>query len=141
MSELGTGDLFPTATVLAAHGRDVLRGPAARVNSIVAIAQSLANGDVSLDLALPAAEFTRRLEALPGIGPWTAGYLSMRVLGNPDVLLATDLVLQQSAAALRLPSTPRLLTKRAASWAPWRSYAGLHLWRARPGREVRTIDA
>jgi AraC family transcriptional regulator of adaptative response / DNA-3-methyladenine glycosylase II len=81
---------------------------------------------------MPADEFTARLTAMPGIGPWTAGYLAMRVLGNPDVLLSTDLVMQQSAAALGLPSTASGLAAYASRWAPWRSYAGLHLWAARP---------
>ena len=66
------------------------------------------------------------------IGPWTADYLAMRVLGNPDVLIATDLVVRQSAAALGLPADERGLSARGASWAPWRSYATIHLWRARP---------
>jgi AraC family transcriptional regulator of adaptative response / DNA-3-methyladenine glycosylase II len=61
----------------------------------------------------------------------------MRVLGNPDTLPATDLVIRQSAAALGLPDAVRPLTERAAAWAPWRSYAALHLWRARPARTAR----
>ncbi|MFM9876731.1 MAG: 3-methyladenine DNA glycosylase, partial [Rhodoglobus sp.] len=75
--------------------------------------------------------------ALPGIGPWTAGYLAMRVLGSPDVLVTSDLVVRQSAAALGMPSTPRGLAEFATRWAPWRSYAGLHLWRARPAGTIR----
>ncbi|MEP6480481.1 MAG: AlkA N-terminal domain-containing protein [Rhodoglobus sp.] len=130
--ELGTDGLFPTAEQFAEGGRAVLRGPASRVNTIVGVAEAIARGDLRLDLGMPAAEFTARLESLPGIGPWTAGYLAMRVLGNPDVLLTTDLVMRQSAAALGLPSTARALAAYGQRWAPWRSYAGLHLWRARP---------
>ena len=95
-------------------------------------AEALASGELVLDLGMPAAEFMAKLTALPGIGPWTAGYLAMRVLGNPDVLLATDLVIQQSAAALGVPASVKELTAHGRRWAPWRSYAGLHLWRARP---------
>lgn len=130
--ELGTDGLFPTAAQFAERGREVLRGPASRVSTIVGAAEAIAGGFLRLDLGMPAAEFTAKLTALPGIGPWTAGYLAMRVLGNPDVLLATDLVMQQSAAALLIPSTARGLADHGARWAPWRSYAGLHLWRARP---------
>jgi AraC family transcriptional regulator of adaptative response / DNA-3-methyladenine glycosylase II len=54
----------------------------------------------------------------------------MRVIGDPDVLLTGDLVLRQGAAALGLPDDPAGLTARAAAWRPFRSYAGLHLWRA-----------
>jgi AraC family transcriptional regulator of adaptative response / DNA-3-methyladenine glycosylase II len=56
----------------------------------------------------------------------------MRVLGNPDVLLTSDLVILQSAAALGLPGTAKELAAHGERWAPWRSYAALHLWRARP---------
>lgn len=130
--DLGSDGMFPTARQLAERGSEVLRGPASRIRTIVGAAEAIAAGDLRLDLGMPAAEFTAGLTALPGIGPWTAGYLAMRVLGNPDVLLATDLVIQQSAAALGLPSDPRGLGGHGARWAPWRSYASLHLWRARP---------
>jgi len=128
----GTDGLFPTAAQIAEGGREVLRGPASRIATIVGAAEALASGELVLDLGMPVDEFTGRLTALPGIGPWTAGYLAMRVLGNPDVMLGTDLVMLQSAAALGLPGTTRGLAEHARRWAPWRSYAGLHLWRARP---------
>lgn len=130
--ELGTDGLFPTAEQFATGGREVLRGPASRVATILGVAEALSSGDLVLDVGMPAAEFIGRLVAMPGIGPWTAGYVAMRVLGNPDVLLTTDLVILQSAAALGLPGTTRGLAERGSQWAPWRSYAGLHLWRARP---------
>ena len=131
-TETDEAGLFPTASQLAEGGRAVLRGPASRIATIIGAAEALATGELVLDLGMPVDEFTARLVALPGIGPWTAGYLAMRVLGNPDILLGTDLVILQSAAALDLPGTARELTEHARRWAPWRSYAGLHLWRARP---------
>ena len=76
------------------------------------------------------AELEERLVALPGIGPWTAGYVAMRVLGSPDILLTSDLALRQGGAKLGLPGEARALASRGAGWAPWRSYAGMHLWRA-----------
>ncbi len=129
--DLGAGS-FPTAEDFATRGRDVLRGPASRISTIVGAAEALLDGRLSLDLGMPVRDFTAQLTALPGIGPWTAGYLAMRVLGNPDTLLSTDLVMLQSARALGLPSTARDLASHGERWAPWRSYAGLHLWRARP---------
>lgn len=129
--ELGTDGMFPTAEQFAA-GRSVLRGPATRVATIIGTAEAICRGDLVLDLGMPVGEFTGRLVSMPGIGPWTAGYVAMRVLGNPDLLLNTDLVILQSARALGLPGTARGLAEYGARWAPWRSYAGLHLWRARP---------
>ena len=125
--------LFPTAARIAEHGREVLRGPAARIDSIVRVAEALAVGELALDVGEARADLEARLIAMPGIGPWTAGYVAMRVLGSPDILLTSDLALRQGADALGLPATARDLAARGAWWAPWRSYAGMHLWRAAGG--------
>ena len=148
-AELGADGLFPTATQLAEHGTEVLRGPASRIRTVVGVAEALASGELVLDVATPIDEFEAALVRLPGVGPWTAGYLAMRVLGNPDVLLTSDLVILQSAAALGLPGTARGLAAHGERWAPWRSYAALHLWRARPvtgagkgtGRAATSLDS
>ncbi|MGN6325461.1 DNA-3-methyladenine glycosylase 2 family protein [Pseudolysinimonas sp.] len=140
VTDLGDG-AFPTAAAIAEHGADVLRGPATRVATIVGAARAIVDGGLRLDVETPAAELRQRLLALPGIGPWTADYLALRALGNPDTFLATDLVIRQSAAARGLPDAVRELTARAGAWAPWRSYAALHLWRARPAKVVRQAPA
>jgi AraC family transcriptional regulator, regulatory protein of adaptative response / DNA-3-methyladenine glycosylase II len=137
--ELGEDGLFPSAATIAERGAEVLRGPASRIATVLRVAEALASGELMLDLATPAREFEANLTSLQGVGPWTAGYLALRVLGNPDVLLTSDLVIVQSAAALGLASTPKSLAEYGARWAPWRSYAALHLWRARPG--IRRIAA
>jgi AraC family transcriptional regulator of adaptative response / DNA-3-methyladenine glycosylase II len=125
------GGVFPSAAIIAEHGRDVLRGPAARIATIVGAARAIADGELRLDVETPAAELRERLLALPGVGPWTADYLAMRVLGNPDILLSSDLVVRQTATRLGLPGDARGLDARGAAWSPWRSYATVHLWRAR----------
>lgn len=122
--------LFPTPAAIAEHGREVLRGPAARINAIIGAADAVASGTLVLDVGESRAELEERLMALPGIGPWTAGYVAMRVLGSPDILLTSDLALRQGGAKLGLPGEARALAARGAQWAPWRSYAGMHLWRA-----------
>ncbi|MEP6478045.1 MAG: AlkA N-terminal domain-containing protein [Rhodoglobus sp.] len=129
--ELGGDGLFPTAAQFLERGAEVLRGPASRVATILGVARALVDGRLDLDLGMPADDFQAQLTALPGIGPWTAGYLAMRVLGSPDVLLTSDLVILQSAQKLGLPSTTKGLDDYARRWSPWRSYAGLHLWRNR----------
>jgi AraC family transcriptional regulator of adaptative response / DNA-3-methyladenine glycosylase II len=129
-AELGTDGLFPTAAQIAGS-EGVVRGPAARVRTILGVAEAVAGAQLSLDLGTPVREFTERLVALPGVGPWTAGYLAMRVLGSPDVLLVSDLVVLQTATRLGLPGSARALAVHGERWAPWRSYATLHLWRAR----------
>jgi AraC family transcriptional regulator of adaptative response / DNA-3-methyladenine glycosylase II len=121
--------LFPTPAAIAEHGAEVLTGPARRIASVRTVAAALADGTLALDPGRDPADLRADLVALPGVGPWTAGYLAMRVLGDPDELLAEDLGVRRGAAALDLPSDIPGLTARAAAWRPWRSYAATHLWR------------
>ncbi|MFC4946959.1 AlkA N-terminal domain-containing protein [Pseudonocardia sp. GCM10023141] len=122
--------LFPTAEAIAEHGREALTGPARRTETVLALATALADGSLVLDVGRDAADLRAALTALPGIGPWTAGYLAMRLLGDPDELLASDLGVRRGAEVLRLPSDAPALEAHADSWKPWRSYAATHLWRA-----------
>jgi AraC family transcriptional regulator of adaptative response / DNA-3-methyladenine glycosylase II len=133
VAELGEG-AFPSAETLAARGREVLRGPTSRIEAIVGVAEAIAEGRLVLDIGMPLAEFRSALLAQRGIGPWTADYLAMRALGAPDVLPVDDLVIRQSATALGIPGDRTGLARHAQRWSPWRSYAALHLWRARPPR-------
>ncbi|GAA0994932.1 bifunctional regulatory protein/DNA repair enzyme AlkA [Subtercola frigoramans] len=122
--------LFPTAARIAEHGRDVLRGPARRIDTIIRTAEALANGEISLDVGTSHAQLMTELTSVPGIGEWTAGYVAMRVLGAPDVLLDGDLALRAGAVKLGLPQERPGLRAWAQQVSPWRSYLGMHLWRA-----------
>ncbi len=115
--------LFPTAEAVAEHGAEVLTGPARRVAAIVAAARALADGELVLHAGRTADDLRRDLLALDGVGPWTADYVTMRSLADPDILLDTDLVVRQGAAraGINLGETTR--------WAPWRSYLSMHLWK------------
>ncbi|MGI9064271.1 MAG: AlkA N-terminal domain-containing protein [Pseudonocardiaceae bacterium] len=130
--------LFPDPATVAERGGEVLTGPRRRIDAVRAVAAALADGSLQVDPGRDAAELRADLLAQPGIGPWTAAYVAMRVLGDPDVLLDTDLVARQGAALLGAPTDPAALRHHARRWAPWRSYAGSHLWRtalaARPDR-------
>ncbi|MFF2275151.1 DNA-3-methyladenine glycosylase 2 family protein [Agromyces sp. NPDC058126] len=122
--------LFPTAAAIAARGGEVLRGPAARIRTIVDVAERLATGELVVSADRDRGELVRDLVHIPGIGPWTAGYVAMRVTRAPDVLLTSDLALRAGAGRLGLPATAPALDELGARWAPWRSYASMHLWRA-----------
>lgn len=126
----GPRRLFPTPAAIAADGASVLRGPAARIRTIVDVCGRLASGELVVAPERERHELRADLLAVPGIGPWTAGYLAMRVTREPDELLVSDLALRNGAARLGLPADPRDLAARGAAWAPWRSYASMHLWRA-----------
>lgn len=140
---VGAGDdgalLFPTMTAIAERGSEVLRGPAARIRAVTGAAAALADGSLRLTVGDDSDEQRAALLAMPGIGPWTADYVRMRVLGDPDVLLPGDVALRAGAAASGLPGDPRGLTEWAARTAPWRSYLSAHLWRAAPVRPAKTM--
>jgi AraC family transcriptional regulator of adaptative response / DNA-3-methyladenine glycosylase II len=132
------GLLFPTMAAIVEHGAEVLRGPAARIRALTGAAAALADGSLVLTVGDDAAEQRARLLAMPGIGPWTADYVRMRVIGDPDVLLPGDVAMRAGATASGLPGDPRSLTAWAERIAPWRSYLTAHLWRAAPVRAPRT---
>jgi AraC family transcriptional regulator, regulatory protein of adaptative response / DNA-3-methyladenine glycosylase II len=122
--------VFPAPSVIATRGAEVLTGPRRRIDTVLRVNAALADGELDVHVGADEEELSHALQAFSGIGPWTAGYVAMRVLGAPDVLLSTDVALRKGAAALGLPTDPDALTARGNAWRPWRSYAGLHLWRA-----------
>jgi AraC family transcriptional regulator of adaptative response / DNA-3-methyladenine glycosylase II len=122
--------LFPDAPTLAGLDPERLPMPRARAVALVGLCRALAEGDVRLDPGADGDEARRALLALPGIGPWTAGYVAMRALGDPDVFLVEDLGVRHALARLGGPSDAREARALAAAWAPWRSYASQYLWQA-----------
>jgi AraC family transcriptional regulator of adaptative response / DNA-3-methyladenine glycosylase II len=126
--------LFPTAERLAEVGPDALRTiglTGGRASTVHQVATAVAGG---LRLAPDAdrSEVRAALLALPGVGPWTADYIALRALGDPDVFPAGDLVLRRALAVLtgRDPATAdqRWAAAHGVAWSPWRGYAAQHLW-------------
>ena len=128
----GPATLFPTMAAIAERGAEVLRGPGARIRAIVGAATALADGSLRLSPGDDTHEQRAALLALPGIGPWTADYVRMRVLGDPDILLPGDVAARAGAAAAGIPAGPSELVAWAERTAPWRSYLMAHLWYAAP---------
>lgn len=122
--------LFPTPAAIAEQGATVLAGPRRRIATILTVNAALAAGDLNVHVGADPAELSSALQQFSGVGPWTAGYVLMRVLGAPDVLLTGDVVMRKGAAKLGIPATPAELAAHANRWRPWRSYAGMHLWAA-----------
>lgn len=122
--------LFPTMAAIAERGHEVLRGPAARIRALTGAAAALADGGLVLTTGDDGPTQRAALLAMPGIGPWTADYVRMRVLGDPDVVLPGDVAVRAGAAAAGIPADPRGLEAWSARVAPWRSYLTAHLWRA-----------
>jgi AraC family transcriptional regulator, regulatory protein of adaptative response / DNA-3-methyladenine glycosylase II len=126
------GVLFPSPAALAALDPDDLPMPRARAVALVGLCRALADGDLRLDPAADRDEARRAMLALPGVGPWTAGYVAMRALGDPDVFLVEDLGVRHALTRLGGPSDAREARALAEAWAPWRSYASQYLWQAPP---------
>nr|WP_297422594.1 AlkA N-terminal domain-containing protein [uncultured Actinotalea sp.] len=121
--------LFPDLTALvSAHDDDLPAMPASRRRTLRALAVAGTDGDLGLDGGADPREVRQRLLALPGIGPWTASYVGMRALGDPDTFLPTDLAVRTALRRLGAASAPADAARLAAAWAPWRSYAVHHLW-------------
>jgi AraC family transcriptional regulator of adaptative response / DNA-3-methyladenine glycosylase II len=120
--------LFPACAALAGIDPARLPMPEARRRTLVGICSAVASGALVIDPGVDRVELADRLSALQGIGPWTASYIAMRGVGDPDVFLPTDLGVRHALERLGLDATPRAATLHAAAWRPWRSYALHHLW-------------
>jgi len=120
--------LFPSPEVLAQADLSGLGITQSRIVALRALAQSVAVGDLVLDHSADREQTVARLQMLPGVGPWTASYIAMRALGDPDALPVTDLGLRRALEQRGLPTDPRSIIARAEAWRPWRAYATHHLW-------------
>jgi AraC family transcriptional regulator of adaptative response / DNA-3-methyladenine glycosylase II len=98
----------------------------ARARSIVALADAIASGRLTLEPGADPEQAIAHFVALPGVGPWTAHYVAMRALRWPDAFPREDIVLRQRLGGV----TPRRAEEISRRWRPWRSYATLHLWRS-----------
>ena len=120
----GLTHIFPVPEAIAEADVASIGLPAARAESIRAIARAVAANRISFTGVVDAVEFRRQLCELPGIGPWTAEYVAMRALRDPDAFPSSDLGLLKAAAI----ESPRELEARAEPWRPWRAYAAMCLW-------------
>ena len=102
--------------------------PAARARAICALAQAVVAGRVDLSGSADSETLQEELMALPGIGRWTAEYLVMRSLGDPDVFPAGDLALRKALSSGEVLTPEKSVRQTTLPWRPWRSYAALLLW-------------
>jgi AraC family transcriptional regulator of adaptative response / DNA-3-methyladenine glycosylase II len=119
---------FPDAAKLARARFNDIGLVTSRAAAIRAAASAVAAGRVAFDGMQDPAEFCRALTEVRGVGDWTARYVAMRALKDPDALPASDLGLLKA-----MRCNARELQQRAEAWRPWRAYAALLLWNSLAG--------
>jgi 3-methyladenine DNA glycosylase/8-oxoguanine DNA glycosylase len=122
---------FPAPADVAEAGAERLRElglTRTRAATLAGVASAIAGGALNLEQlrGVPAADAQAALEALPGIGPWTASYVRMRALGDRDAFPGADLGVIKALAAAGVPRAE--IATVAERWRPWRGYATLYLW-------------
>ncbi len=126
----GLTHAFPSPERLA--GATITGMPTARARAITTLASAAAADPRLFERAATLAGSVARLRALPGIGEWTAQYIAMRALREPDAFPAADIGLMRAMDdGAGRPCAAELLA-RAEAWRPWRAYAALHLWTGGP---------
>jgi len=128
----GLTHLFPAPETLANAKLTSVGLTVARAETIRALARSVAGGKIKFEGVANSEDFLRRLCEVPGIGPWTAQYIAMRALGEPDAFPSSDLGLLRASRS----ASARELEAQAEPWRPWRAYAAMYLWRM-AAKEVR----
>jgi AraC family transcriptional regulator of adaptative response / DNA-3-methyladenine glycosylase II len=128
--DLGAGlsRLFPEPATLADAPIEKIGVPKARATTIRSLAEAVASQRVSLDASDGPEAMATRLCALPGIGPWTAEYVAMRALGEPDAFPAGDLGVRAALGNGGGPVSAKDALALAEAWRPWRAYAVMYLW-------------
>ena len=118
--------LFPTPAVLADARLARIGLPGARAETIRALARAVCDGQISFEGIVDTEAFLAQFQKTPGIGKWTAQYVAMRALGEPDAFPSSDLVLLRATVC----ASPRELERLAEGWRPWRAYAAMYLWKS-----------
>jgi AraC family transcriptional regulator of adaptative response / DNA-3-methyladenine glycosylase II len=133
----GLTHLFPSPEVIAEAKLSEIGLTAARAETIRTLAGAVCNGKINFEGVVDSEAFLDRLCEIPGIGKWTAQYVAMRALGEPDAFPSSDLGLLRALAL----DTSRELEHRAEAWRPWRAYAAMYLWRIASRGQTREIKS
>jgi AraC family transcriptional regulator, regulatory protein of adaptative response / DNA-3-methyladenine glycosylase II len=147
---------FPSARALSRVDPRSLAMPRSRARALVGLARAVESGELVLDGGADRGEVVRALLAMPGVGDWTAGYVAMRELRDPDAFLPTDAGVRRCLSSLGCDPGLRSVQQLAEHWRPYRAYALQHIWalhgapsgtvaphhprrRASPGRAIAAV--
>ncbi len=130
-TDTGLSRIFPSAERLMRARFSNIGLVKSRAETIRRVAAATVDGELNFDMAQESEDFCKSLTVIKGVGDWTAQYVAMRVLKNPDAFPCTDLGLLKAAGSIESQggqATPKELSRRAEAWRPWRAYAALLLW-------------
>jgi AraC family transcriptional regulator of adaptative response / DNA-3-methyladenine glycosylase II len=127
--------IFPSPEKLADSDLTKIGLPKARALSIRSLARAVSEGKIAFTGVVNVEKFLSQFCEMPGIGSWTAQYVAMRALGEPDAFPASDLGLLRAAGQ----RNPREFASRAEAWRPWRAYAAMYLWQGVSKREHHSL--
>jgi AraC family transcriptional regulator, regulatory protein of adaptative response / DNA-3-methyladenine glycosylase II len=119
---------FPTAHELNACDLGLVGMPEKRVRTVRALAEEVDQGRISFVVNRSLSDFIEQLTRIPGIGDWTAQYIAMRAMGEPDAFPASDLGIVKALQRGDKRLTAQQIRQRAEEWRPWRAYAAMYLW-------------
>jgi AraC family transcriptional regulator of adaptative response / DNA-3-methyladenine glycosylase II len=121
--------IFPTAEAVASRAAPEIAATgiiSTRARAIVELARAVQSGALRLEPSAPVDATVAALDALPGVGPWTAQYIAMRALAWPDAFPHPDVAVLKAMARAK----PAEALEASETWKPWRAYAVLHLWKS-----------
>jgi AraC family transcriptional regulator of adaptative response / DNA-3-methyladenine glycosylase II len=121
--------IFPSAEKLAEADIASIGLPKTRAEAIRTLARKVADGDICFEYVSNTLDFKNSLTAVAGIGAWTANYIAMRAIRDPDAFPADDLVLRKVLSNSGQPLTTKQILDQPKQWQPWRTYAAMYLWR------------
>ncbi|WP_319522881.1 AlkA N-terminal domain-containing protein [uncultured Desulfosarcina sp.] len=119
---------FPEANDLANMDWTTIGMPKARKTTLRRLADEVASGALPLEAAAGLPAFIDAITQIRGIGDWTANYIAMRALGEPDGFPASDLGILKALQKGPDRPTAKQAAARAENWRPWRAYACIYLW-------------
>jgi AraC family transcriptional regulator of adaptative response / DNA-3-methyladenine glycosylase II len=124
----GLSHLFPQPEILVGANLETIAIPARQASTIVALAKTVSEGNLTFDSERSAAGAASQLYSLPGIGEDAAAYIAMRALGDPDAFSCTGFALRNALAVRRNPVSTEELARIFDGYRPWRAYAAMHYW-------------
>jgi 3-methyladenine DNA glycosylase/8-oxoguanine DNA glycosylase len=129
LSLKGLDFYFPDAREILDADLKGLGMPEKRCHTLGKVAEAVLSGQLRLEIGKRSDGFINEILKIKGVGPWTANYIAMRALGNPDAFIAQDLgIIKALTPKSGVAPTIAQVEKRAENWRPWRAYAAIYLW-------------